>query len=805
MVRWPDDEPRTTDNGSRTKPGFNVSKKKHKHPFHKQSSPADTRARVDRAVREGRFQQALELSKQLYKDNPSAEHRALLHTVYMGRARQLRLQGATRDALTVLFAAQQPPGLTPEWKNEIAAELAACGDVEGALRVSAGATGDGPDPVILARAVDGALSHETAGRNLLPENLRGDFDRVLTAFAQLEAGQDEEFRETIQGIGLKSPFLEWKLMLRGLQAYYQNDNLRALENWQRLTPERLPARLIAPLRTTIDRDFRAAQPPPVQTALERMAGRLQSSAALQTLRDLQASLVRGGTGSLGTVFRQAEQALQAVRREAPQLVPRLESCMYWALLTHGEPEDVPRYLRVFGSPAHDPGLHRLQAMGWERAGSMDEAHRQWQLFEKEVHAHPEAWNGQGERVRALVWQHMGKNAASMPDLEKLGEVPPFLQDELRRLRPLKPTAEECFRRSLALVPDLVETHVELFRYFQHKGDVDRAIHAAHDLLAHSPGHVETLTGLGDLLLRKQDYPGALDAYRRALKNNPLDRKLRGKVGTAHLYLARSHAEAGQFEEARQEYRSCLSLKDGDSSSVLCKWAACEFKAGDKDRGEELLQQALAQTGNELAVNYSMLIEVSRLKLHGSYKTRFNKGFNEGLAAPPSGKAAAGLATMTASHHAANVTYYGQKTHQKKVLDYLKKATKADFTEAELEETCEALFTLESYRLTATYAELGQRRFPKDPLFFLIHARNEMARGPGTFSLWSVRQMLDTAEKLAQALPPERRREELLEEIHDRQQAIEALNPFGRMFGSIFESFDPFGFYDDEDDDDEFDY
>jgi len=38
----------------------------------------------------------------------------------MGRARQLRQQGATRDALTVLFASRQPPGLTPEWKRQIA-------------------------------------------------------------------------------------------------------------------------------------------------------------------------------------------------------------------------------------------------------------------------------------------------------------------------------------------------------------------------------------------------------------------------------------------------------------------------------------------------------------------------------------------------------------------------------------------------------------------------------------------------------------------------------------------------------------
>ena len=59
----------------------------------------------------------------------------------------------------------------------------------------------------------------------------------VTLIAQLEAGKDEEAKTTLQGIGLQSPFLEWKVFLRGLLAYYQNDDARVLENWQRLDAE----------------------------------------------------------------------------------------------------------------------------------------------------------------------------------------------------------------------------------------------------------------------------------------------------------------------------------------------------------------------------------------------------------------------------------------------------------------------------------------------------------------------------------------------------------------------------------------
>ena len=75
-----------------------------------------------------------------------------------------------------------------------------------------------------------------------------------------EAGRDDPAREALSGIGLSSPFLEWKLLLRGLIAWSANDTPRALENWSRLSPDRLPARLAAPFRLTADKSYAATLP-----------------------------------------------------------------------------------------------------------------------------------------------------------------------------------------------------------------------------------------------------------------------------------------------------------------------------------------------------------------------------------------------------------------------------------------------------------------------------------------------------------------------------------------------------------------
>src|SRR5262249_45064995 len=78
-----------------------------KHKKHHAPAPISfpvLKARIDKAVAEGRFQQALELARQLHKQQPSPESLELLKMVSLGRVRQLHDQKYDRDALTMLDA-----------------------------------------------------------------------------------------------------------------------------------------------------------------------------------------------------------------------------------------------------------------------------------------------------------------------------------------------------------------------------------------------------------------------------------------------------------------------------------------------------------------------------------------------------------------------------------------------------------------------------------------------------------------------------------------------------------------------------
>lgn len=759
--------------------------KKHKqhHRAASTSSEVELRPRIERAQLEGRFQQALDLAKQLYKYEATPANLKLLKEIYLGRARQLRSQGQTRDALTVLEVAWRLEGAEPEWVEHLAEEMALCGEVGRTLTLIESLPDSPTKTRLLGRIVDAAVQREAAGRAALPTALQADFDRVLLAFGHLEAGRDEAVREALQGIGLRSPFLEWKLLLRGLQAYWNNDDERALENWQRLTADRLPARLAAPYRFHLDAAFRAAQPPATQTVLQKQIDRLQGSALTTQLRSLQATMA--DRDKLTTALRQAEALLPTLRQEAPQMVPRLAACFYWAILETG-PDDVLRYQRVFGRPPDDLNFHRLEAIAYEKGGDLESAHKHWHEYEKEIAAHPERWPGeQANHARAFIWQHMGQNAAGIPEPSKKSKRrPPFNLFGDEPSAPLNPSAEKCFQKSLELAPDLLEAHEGLVHYHFNGQREAKAEKAAQQLLQQFPNHVPTLEMLADLRRKHGDYAAALDLIQQAMKGNAVDRRLRRKVSDTHLLLARTHVEAERYNEARQQFQFALDLSNGpDGGMVLAYWSACEFKAGDDARGEELLQQALVRTVAPVGIAYLMLVEVARLKLPRALKTRFEQDLKTGLATP-SADGAVFLARILAGLHAGGVEYLGQKGHTQKALSYIHKSRHLAFAEPQLEELCRNLLDMEAYPKVRSFADIGERQYPKSPLFPYLNALSWIEQKGRRMPNWKVIHLLKRAQGLAQAQPANEQRDRMLDDIEKR---LRDLNPFdldmlGRMFG-----------------------
>lgn len=767
-----------------------------------QPSPVE---RLQTALKERRFQQALELAKGLHKEQSTDTHLNYLIDAAIGRVGQLIPSGKFQDALTILESILTKDSLTDDHREQLAEYLARCGKLELARTQF---KEDGIDPGIekrlLCLTADAAVQQEKKGRGLLPEQWQADFDTILQAFDQLENKDDEGVIESLKAIGLRSPFIEWKLCLRGLLAYYQQDDERALENWQRLQDDRYPSRLIAPLRFSIDQSFREAQSRQTQEFLKQA---FDSTIARDSIQHQLKEVPRilAGRGGLARALNHIERhVLPLMRKEAPAVVPRLANCMYWALLDQENESLVRDYARVFTPPTEDPSFNRLNALGYEKGGDLQEAHKYWQRYEDEIAKSDEMFPAnQKEFARSLIWHRMGVNAANVPDIETDIDMSPIFGGRIRRPISLKPNAEKCLKKCLELNPKHLHAYEDLLTYYENQGDNTKALSIAKEYVKHASDNLEALQQYAQLLSIHHKYAEALKIYQDALKLNPLDRQLRSKVSSAHLYLARQQAEDEQFDDARQSFQSALEMGERNHASIYCKWAACEIKAGDETKGDELLEKAMEEQSSRLAIIYSMLIEIIRLKLPHRYKKQFNDDFNAGLKEDPTVPAVSALLSVTASHESAGVTYHGQKTHRTKVLKYASKALtlpSGSFTEDQLEICILSLNILREYQRTLDFGDRGRRLYPNNPIFPLSMAEAEIQRGSSKMNSWAAERHLERALNLAMSLSTEDPRKELiLNRIEQFQQTLAALNPWARMFGSSFGGGFPFEdvFFDDD--------
>jgi len=163
---------------------------------------------------------------------------------------------------------------------------------------------------------------------------------------------------------LSSPFLDWKLALRGLMAYSAADDGRAIDNWNRLAPRRLPARIVAPLRAVIDPAYMADKPARLRRGLLAEGDRMRGE-AWSRIRDLQAELVR--PDKLHSAVARVPEIVPLLRRDAPDLASVLAKCFYAAAMA-GHPDGARLLRRQFDPPADDPQWSRLQALAAERRG-----------------------------------------------------------------------------------------------------------------------------------------------------------------------------------------------------------------------------------------------------------------------------------------------------------------------------------------------------------------------------------------------------------------------------------------------------
>jgi hypothetical protein len=702
--------------------------------------PAPTAAAVEARLRAGEPAAAVTAARDLFALTPTADHRRLLRRALAAAATRHAEADAAAFAAVMAEADALDPD-DPDWAAERAILYARGGDLPRALALA----GDAPVRAkVLAHAADRAV--RLRDRSALPAELHAGYDAVVGAFRRYEAGDDEAARAALQPIGLTSPFLEWKGLLRGLIAHAAGDDAAAAEHWRRLSADRLPARLAV-----------AARRPADDPLVER-------------LRLIQKDL--GRDQPMSAVWRHAEAALPMIRRRCPGLEGRLAGCLYRAIVRQGQPADIARYRSLFGPPADDPHFHRLEALACEDTGDRDRAAGHWLKYEQWLAAGPPGWPpAVARRARAVVLHRAGRLAEATGDgppddfrsaVESLLGGPPGRR-AVSRLRP-----EELFRRSSTLAPDWPEPARRLFAHYRERNDPARAEAVARDLLARRPDDLPTLEGLAELLGQRGRAADALAEWRRVLAANPLDRRVR--VRAAHAY----HAAARRLLIDGDAAAADALLADGravcEEGFAVGYWPLASVaarKLGRRADADAAARVAAAVPGGRLAAALYIAVDSGLAKLKPGEKTAANKALAAALAAEPTPLEANLLYAAWDAYHLEGVTYRGQKTQEKKVHEQVERSLAAAAPADEFERLVYGLVRRQVWRLAERAAARLERRFPDDPAFKVLLAEAMDGQQPRFAEEARVRALLKQAKEQAERSADPRHRP-LLDRI-DRLQ------------------------------------
>jgi tetratricopeptide (TPR) repeat protein len=289
-------------------------------------------------------------------------------------------------------------------------------------------------------------------------------------------------------------------------------------------------------------------------------------------------------------------------------------------------------------------------------------------------------------------------------------------------KPLDPPAATCFARATELAPDWDEANRQLFNALFDAGKQDEAEAAVRKFLAHKPDDLGAVTSVASLLSEQGRADEAAEFWLRALAINPLDRPTRMRAADAVLAQAR-HKLAGNSaaEAAAVLDRQVALVEEHDPADGAGLRSVILVKQGQAGEAAEFLRRALAFPGARLAAAYRIMVDSQLTRLKPADKRDAEGLFAAALAPPPRPHEVNLLIGAYDAYHRAGITYRGQKSHEKKVLDQVGRCHGADAPELDFERLASNLVFRKEIKRAKALTEACIKRFKANPHFLLVRS------------------------------------------------------------------------------------
>lgn len=674
------------------------------------------------------YKQALKDARILIRQDASPEHRQFLEQVVVARATEL-VRGNLKDqAQAVLEEILSAPVTFPAAKEQLPDLLLAVGWLE---RFPQFKPQNDPEShaKFLARGVDAAIVRGQPA----PAELLESVELVKQAIARIEAG-DEEPLAGLKEIPRSSPLADWRLFLRGFVSHAKNETEEAQSAWERLDPQRIPARMARGLMAQRKPELLKDADYHTRSFVAGVEKLVQGTSTLHVLRMVQAAVARNEwTEALNLVSRQRLM----LRAADPEILQRV-TMIVLSKAIHAGDRDLLRDLTRCSDPLPiDPTWNRAWALMYEKDEQLSymEIERAWLNYLRDLETAAALSDDERKMAQAMVLEHLaeeGLDCYSFQEQEGPDEFEEFADEFRESQERFREKIIGYYQQSLKLA-GLKSTYILLADHFRDEGNEPAVIRTLKEMLKKHPDDPETLVWLSGQLSRAGQSEEALIYARDAFRRKPLDplvkdnlwKTLRNRV--RECIRAKNLPLARTFLQEADQYQP----EDADPFAAPALNGLLTLQEGRVAEADALFKQAEVAAGGTPPLWLMLIVDSARLQCPPAMTKRFVLAWQKSL--KPKFNPAAALATAQMLNIYCNnkVEIPAEESRRAEFHDYLSRGLRTKYEEKQLQALLEAL--RDDDRVDAVlkdkYLSKAIKAHPENPLIVLMYVSAEIAKGP----------------------------------------------------------------------------
>ncbi len=651
-------------------------------------------ARAAEALQQGRFKEAVELFKQLVRQDPRLEWKDSLADAYCGRAHALAAKGMFKEAAMVLENTLSPAGTLrdPTLYTEC---LIREGQQPKAAAYLLHCVGSGGFPAGERAALEELTAALLVAVPQLPAPARPEPAeavrwRELAAASReaLAAWVDglsaEEMDRHLERISLRSTFRPIRLLLKCLTTLPPDP-----ERTRRLLETIGPGSPFFPFRQAVEAAVRAGldadawhRLTPAQQAFSAETGGLQA-ASVQSMGRLSAA-ARGGPAALfAWLLKQADLPQAEVRSACLNLLPQV-------------PDRVPQFEQSFG-PLPPLERHRVQALAAEARGNWEAAERSWYLTAQPAGA---AEDRMSRLSSGVIYRHLAHLATLHPEVEGDGEG----------------DAEIFYlERSGDVDPDHLPTVLARIAYYRKESWEKEWHRLVEEAVQRFPNEGQVLMQATQSAVARRAYKKAAGFARRLLQIDPINPGVRRQMIELQLAHARKQMRAKRPDLAAKELSQASEWDRPDApSGLLCiARGLVALQDGDKGQADAWLREGVTLAGGGVAGWFRAVLEAELMRCAGGNAVWLRKELAAARRTPPTKEPVmaivSALGQVEAGENKRAVSGLLLGMHA-----WLLQGAGIVWSSAEFQALADVFMRFDAFDLLGTYARKARQREPANP-------------------------------------------------------------------------------------------